>query len=449
MFALTQQPETDIGLDSSLTPDVLLRAVDKFNYSQPIKSSLRNLKSNILIDDPVIESDKVGALTLTGTIGKSKFLLKFPPKWNHELVLLVHGYIDPGTPISLEQIGLDKIDLGVLNSAFEQGFAYGYSTFGKVGYAVEEGAKHTLYVKKFTEVLGMERAYLSGRSMGGNITIALLEKYPREFAGALTYCGVMSGWYEQIKYLSDFRIIYDYFTKPLDAPIALSSCGDVLCPATIPDRHEVLNSVNTLFYMTEKNMNATPANHTLINIIKRISLITGVNPDPISYSTVLLTNSVGLDDYIETAGANGYSNENKLYNYPPEYLPAIEDIKALEALNNGVQRLPCKRVATAYLKRWYTPTGKFRAKLLAIHNLKDPAVPFIHELKLDEMTRKFGSKLVVWIAPDKPIVPNDPESGPGHCFFTPEQMSFAWNELRNWVEKGAPPASGFPNELLS
>ena len=155
MFALTQQPETDIGLDSSLTPDVLLRAVDKFNYSQPIKSSLRNLKSNILIDDPVIESDKVGALTLTGTIGKSKFLLKFPPKWNHELVLLVHGYIDPGTPISLEQIGLDKIDLGVLNSAFEQGFAYGYSTFGKVGYAVEEGAKHTLYVKKFTEVLGM------------------------------------------------------------------------------------------------------------------------------------------------------------------------------------------------------------------------------------------------------------------------------------------------------
>ena len=34
------------------------------------------------------------------------------------------------------------------------------------------------------------------------------------------------------------------------------------------------------------------------------------------------------------------------------------------------------------------------------------------------------------------------KSGPTHCYFTPEQVTFAWNELTAWVNKGVRPRDG-------
>jgi pimeloyl-ACP methyl ester carboxylesterase len=320
----------------------------------------------------------------------------------------------------------------VQDTAFGQGFAYGYSAYSKDGYAVENGVKHTQSLKKLVDRIGNHRAYIIGESMCGNVALALVEKYEDDYVGALPFCGVVSGWYEQVRYLADFRVVYDFYTlgipdfqlKAFDGTI-----GDPLKPVTDT---EAVTKVATLFGA------AQAGNLLALNLIQQISVAAGITPEPVSYITALLGASIGFADLIQTAGGIGYSNLKTSYAGGPNLFGV--------PINSGIYRLAVDNPkAVTYLNNWYTPKGNFEAKVLSVHNTVDPLVPYSHELTLKAkvQAQHNSSRFVVQDVNPGAFSFNpyaDPNTwSPKHCDFKPSQMVFAWNELKNWVEKGIKP----------
>ncbi len=101
----------------------------------------------------------------------------------------------------------------------------------KEGYAVRAGILDTNLLRLIGKLIfHANRIYVGGASMGGDIAVGLVEQFPYAFAGALPACGAVAGWYDQIGYEADFRMVYDYFTKPYGPPLALPGAGDFLTP---------------------------------------------------------------------------------------------------------------------------------------------------------------------------------------------------------------------------
>ncbi|WP_291427157.1 hypothetical protein, partial [Deinococcus sp.] len=82
---------------------------------------------------------------------------------------------------------------GLMTAAYAQGFAVANTAYAKVGYAVREGIDANKALRDLLGKAGSKRNYIVGVSMGGNITVAMVEKYPQAFAGALPMCGVTPG----------------------------------------------------------------------------------------------------------------------------------------------------------------------------------------------------------------------------------------------------------------
>lgn len=383
--------------------------------------------------DVVIASRADGGLNVTGKLSGNAFALRVPPQWNGQTLLYAHGYVTPRAGAKEFPALADKDpstangDTGLLTTAYNQGFATANSEYAKVGYAVKEGIEATKALSDFMRKAGSTRQYISGTSMGGNITVGLIEKYPKDFVGALSMCGVVSGWRNEMQYLMDFRVVYDYLTKGI--PYALPGSGEALTLNPAYTQDAVNASVGGLFGAAGKGDERAKA------IIGQLARVTGVQPDPISFIVPLSSTIDGLNDLLSTMNGIGYSNVGKVY------AGSADDA----ALNAGVQRLTVSPESAAYLDANYTPTGKFNTKLLAFHNLSDPLVPYLLQQQFTDIVNRAGNSgnFVAQVVDARPVNLADlSKSGPSHCYFTPEQMTFAWNELTAWVNKGVRPKDG-------
>ena len=319
---------------------------------------------------------------------------------------------------------------GLLSAAYAQGYVAANTAYAKTGYAVKEGVAANKALHDFLAKVGSKGQYITGISMGGNITVALVEKYPSDFVGALPYCGVVAGWRAEQRYLLDFRVVYDFYTK--GTPYVLPGNGDaatVNAALTLP---VIQNSVVKLFTAAGGGDMAAKA------IIGQVASGAGTPTDVVSFITPLAGTVGGLADYLATAGGIGYTNVGKAYS-------GSGSVAGDTALNAGVQRiaLAANDTSSAYLDANYTPTGKFTAKMLSFHNLSDPLVPYSFEPEFKGIVAAAGNSanLVQQTVLAK-AVDNTQTSGPAHCYFSQKEVVGAWNDLRNWVENGVKPTDG-------
>lgn len=369
-----------------------------------------------------------GGLNVTGRLNGNAFALRVPNNWNRSSVLFAHGYVTPraGATESTPDPARDE-SLGLLSAAYSQGYLAANTAYAKIGYAVKEGMEANKALRDFLVKAGSTRNYVTGASMGGNITVGLIERYPADFAGALAVCGVTPGWASEMRYLIDFRVVYDALTR--GTPYALPGNGDALTPSAAYTQDAVNRSVGGLFGA------ASQGDRTALAIIGQVARVTGAAADPISFITPLAVTVDGLTDLLNTMKGIGYSNVGKVYT------GSLNDA----ALNAGVQRITATPESAAYLNANYTATGKFDAKLLTVHNLSDPLVPSLLVPEFAGVVKAAGNsaRLVQQFVDAKPVNLADlKNSGPAHCYFTPEQMAAAWNELRGWVEQGVRPLDG-------
>lgn len=149
-------------------------------------------------------------VTITGEIGPGALYAIAMPTgpWNGELVVFAHGIGRPSDPVALPSLS------PLPEWLTSQGFALAYSSFSVNGYgAVKDGMQRTHQLRGIfaATVSQPTRVYLMGRSLGGLIAVMLAERFPGQYDGALTGCGLLGGGAEELRYVADARILFDYF----------------------------------------------------------------------------------------------------------------------------------------------------------------------------------------------------------------------------------------------
>ena len=136
---------------------------------------------------------------LQGELDGVPYRILVPENWNGTLLVYAHGYGDTEIPPPLAPQPADAVIL------FNRGFALAASRFaGAVpmagmanegGYQVKEGIQNTVALTAaFNGIVGRpERTIIWGKSMGGNVALGMIEKFPGHFDGAIVVCGTNAG----------------------------------------------------------------------------------------------------------------------------------------------------------------------------------------------------------------------------------------------------------------
>jgi pimeloyl-ACP methyl ester carboxylesterase len=388
-----------------------------------------------------------GGMRLNGTLEGRAFALVIPWRWNRQSVLFANGYAPPGTPVDIKPNPLQDDGVGVARTPYAQGLAVGYSAYDKAGIGVQSGVANLHRLKLFTDKLGGTRAFLVGTSMGGNVAIASIEKYPRDYAGAIAACGVVGGWPIQISWMSDVRVLYNYFTKgtryelPGERSVRKSALP-TLNTGILKYAHGVgllwqirrlSNPILDLFAAAKKNPGGPED-----KIIDDIAAASGTPKDPAAFAYPIVTAALGQDDIVAVFGGQIYNNVDTVYR--SSLLNAAEN----EALNRGVERVRADPAAVAKADEWYTPNGHFSTKLIAIFNEVDSLVPSDrNERKLKQAVEAAGNgaNLIQRPVPamyDPHVLATD-TVGLRHCGFTAPQIVRAVNDMLHWANSGERP----------
>ncbi len=134
--------------------------------------------------------------------------------WNGDLVVYAHGYVSPQEELALpiDELMLDD-GTSVPGILMGNGYAFATTSFSTNGYAIKEGANDiNALVEAFkTDHPSTNHVLAVGASEGGLIVTMLIERYPEIYAGGLALCGPLAGMPYQIRYMADFRVVFDHF----------------------------------------------------------------------------------------------------------------------------------------------------------------------------------------------------------------------------------------------
>lgn len=389
-----------------------------------------------------------GGMSVAGTLAGRDFGIAVPARWNGQAVLFANGYSIPGSPVSVPADPVAKDPSGgFLTAAYKQGFAVGQSAFDKPAMAVKSGVANTLRLRGWFERLGTRRFYLGGASMGGNIVMALIEKHPRAFVGAMTACGVTGDWTSEVGSLVDLRAVYNYYAR--DTDYELPGNHDIAANGVSPTPPTGFGVVRTpwLFWQLKKMSGvmadlfkaarAAP-NGPEAKMIARIASVAKADADPASFIFPIMTAMVSMEDMRASFGGVVYGNASKVYDSP------LLNPTEKAALNARIQRIASDAPGRAFAAEWYRSTGRFTIPLVTVHNPHDGLVFAEQALLLGQRVAASGNTahlLQLWAPSMQKDIPGTGLKGWAHCGFTPRQATVMWNTLHDWVESGAKPIS--------
>jgi pimeloyl-ACP methyl ester carboxylesterase len=344
-----------------------------------------------------------GTTVVTGEKFGALYGIYVPENWNGGLVLYAHGFVPRQAPVELPNPPIRDALLG-------EGFAVALSSYSDNGWAVSEGHKQTkgllpIFRQNFGEP---SRTYVMGNSMGGLITLRLVEKHPGLFDGALPTCGVLGGADLVFNQTLHVRTLFDYFYPGVLLPDALH----------VPDATDPMDLYfPALFAMLDDGF----------SLWLNIGLIDGLDlpADPdLLFDAILirLWAQGGLDLLERTKGKSYWGNIDSYYTGTPDDA----------TLNTLVDRYESHARGRAYVRIWYETTGRLRVPTLTLHNEIDPLVPLSHETAYAAKVSEMGMShnLVQRVSTAEQY---------GHCAFTVEEELEAFLDLVEWVEDGVVP----------
>ena len=294
-----------------------------------------------------------------------------PATWNGELVIWAHGYVDFTQPLGFYHLEFgDGTELPAIVQSL--GFAFATTSYRQNGLAVLEGVEdiRELALAFRARVRVPNRTYLVGASEGGLITALALERHPELFSGGLSACGPIGDFRQQVNYIGDFRVLFDYFF-PGVIP------GN---PTRIPAQ-VIANWSSVYEDRIRAAMVANPRAAYELMATARAPY------DPADFNTVVQTaldvlwyNAFGTNDIRTKLGGNPYDNRARWYS------GSSNDI----ALNLAVQRFTAQDRALSALRQYET-SGVLTRPLVTLHTTADPVIPFWHQVLYFDKTRRTGS----------------------------------------------------------
>ena len=331
----------------------------------------------------------------TGVIARAPYYIEIPAKWNKGLVLHAHGY----TPEGSEPPPHDSAVYKAIREVFlSRGFAFAASSYSRQGWAVKEGIEETESLRRhFVATHGQpSETYITGHSMGGHITMAIIEQHADAYQGALPLCGPLGA-------------AIDFLTA---GPFDMLVTFEAIFPVTIGSPYQVRAG-------TGDRIKAAVAAHP-----DRAARFAGHYNRTVPQLTEALTEFHTLVSELKhRAGGEPFDNRNRIY-------AGFGDDAAL---NRTVRRFAAESRARDWLTRYATPTGRLSDPMLTIQTTSDALFPETDVTAYDFAAALAGSSDL--------FVARFVEAE-GHCNFTPGQIGNAFDALLAWARDGKRPAPG-------
>lgn len=341
----------------------------------------------------------VGPKTEIGEINGAKFRIDIPENWNGGLVIYCHGYSSvPGA--------FKEQKLSPLFAVFtDQGYALAQSGYAAGGWAVEEAVTDTEELRRYfgTKYGKPKETYVTGHSMGGFLTMLLMERYPTSYDAGLALCGPLAPANFFIgRGAFDARVVFDYYF-----PGALPPPDQVPTDyRNSPDKSKAL--LTLLDGQPEKSA--------------ALRRYTGAHSNRDLASTMVFLTDL-FRELQQRAGGNPFDNRDQIYECTEDY----------NALNKGVKRYSANPRAAEYIRTWYTPTGRLSHPMLAIHTTYDPLVP----VRIPDMYATIADS-----AGSRDMFVQQYVEHDGHCAIQPAEIGRGFTQLREWKNDGTRPQSG-------
>jgi hypothetical protein len=369
--------------------------------------------------------------TYTGIRDGAAYRVEVPLQWNGRLVVYAHGYRGAGTTVYVNDPRLRAHYVSL-------GFAWTASSYATNGYDVGQGVRDSYaLIDGFRQVTGApaRSVYMTGDSMGGQVTAVMIEKHPRSFVGAMPSCGV----------LGDTKL-FDYF---LDANVTAAALAGVdidfpLQPgADYQDqwRAQVARILPKLGVTVGAPPALTDAGQVWSDVVERRT--GGDRPGfdgafaywnaarslaPLSDLPFLFGLHPGLSGGTENiAAGNVTDNRFTFYRSTDGWWPTAAEWR----LNADVLRVKRTDTASGDLEGIPRVDGRPSIPVLSMHDIGDLFVPFSMEQIYAQRAAAHGrSSLFVSRA----------IRGTGHCDFTLPELQQGFDDLVGWVDSGHRPA---------
>jgi pimeloyl-ACP methyl ester carboxylesterase len=337
-----------------------------------------------------------------GVINGAAFRIDIPENWNGGLVVYCHGY----SPSAVTY----KADVAIpfLAAFTDQGYAVVQSGYATGGWAIQEAAVDTESLRRyFISKYGVPKeTYITGHSMGGFLTMMLMETYPQVYDAGLPMCGPLAPSESfQSRGAFDAVVLFSYYFP-----------GIMPNPTKIPKDFVTGTGDKELNAKITQALEGSPEKAAALRHQNNLKS----NKDLAGTLTFLVYLVKELD---ERSGGNPFDNRNVIYS------GTIDDNK----LNSEIPRYAADPKAVAYLRANYTPTGRIAKPMLAIHTSYDPLVPVTIPNTYSTLVELVGTQSLFV----QQFVKHD-----GHCAILPAEISRGFAELREWKNNGTRPVGG-------
>ncbi len=352
-----------------------------------------------------------GAKVAFGKLGNAVYRIEIPNNWNGDLVMWAHGYA--GDSI---QVSVDSPPQPLRQQFISQGYAWAASSYSENGYDPGIGADATLALKQYfaSQYGNPKHTYLVGESMGGNVITLSLEHFSDQYDGALSMCGAVAGE-EEIDYIMSWAMVAEYLGG---VTIPIGQGAQAVTQTLLTKIPQALGSPPSL----------TPAGQRFANVIQ--NLTGGPRPffkEGFASSYMVDFGVLIADPNRKSLPGAGSTNVGVTYHIDPSFGLSDAD------LNAGVRRFaadPVARDPIAHPDSAPT-TGNITKPLLTLHGTGDLFVPITLEQSYLKKVQAAGKgDLLVQRA----------IRSAGHCQFSGQEETTAWNDLVNWVANGKKPA---------
>lgn len=335
----------------------------------------------------------------TGAINGAAFRIDVPDSWNGGLVVYCHGY--NAQPITYNSQKL----AAQLQVFLDQGYAVAQSGYAAGGWAIQEAAVDTESLRRyFVAKYGKPKeTFITGHSMGGFLTMLLMETYPTVYDAGLPLCGPLApaSWFLSRGAFDGIVLFNYYFPGVLPDPTRV--------PKDFVNNREVQAKI-------EQALDASPEKAAALRHQNDLKS----NHDLASTTAFVV---YAVKELMERAGGNPFDNRNVIYH------GTLDD----NVTNATVPRYAADPKAAAYVRTYYTPTGRILNPMLAIHTSYDPLVPVWIPNNYESTVETTGTaNLFV-----QQYVKHD-----GHCNILADEIARAFAELREWKSKGTRPHGG-------
>lgn len=378
----------------------------------------------------------------TGELDGFEYNISVPANWNGTLLVYAHGYGEGNTPPLLAPASAD------VNALLAQGFALAAARFAGgvpmpvltnlAGWQVKDGMQNSAALTAaFRDMVGQPlRTIIWGNSMGGLITLGLIEKYPGLFDGAIALCAPGAGTPRR-------------FDQNLDIALAYATVfGWNPQWGTPGDLRDDLNIVTEVLPHIMQQM--TPTKKPLWEFIRRVNRIpldSYYPPRNDRLMTLYFAFAVRVE-YERRAGGTMVQNIGREYTLSDEdkaYLAGVGvNADALLAqMNAEANDFASDHNARNNAEHYYNPTGRINRPVLTMHTTGDSLATPNHEVAYFQTVKDQGNAdfLVQQFTTGN-------AQGNAHCTFTAAQDAAALDAMMYWLDTGnRPDASFFPTAL--